>query len=763
MENYFIDKICKEFSFSRITASILIERGFSSIVDIKSFLYPSEKDLANPYDLKGMNDAVSLIREHFSKKSKIVIYGDYDCDGVGAASILYLAFQKNGIISEVFLPNREEDGYGLKLDSIDKMLLTYKPDLLITVDCGIQSVEEVEYLQQLGIEVIVTDHHEPGASLPKCICINPKIQTEYDELSGAGVAFMLISAVFGKKEALEYVDICAISTVTDLVPLVKSNRIIVSLGLNKINSDKSNLGLKCLIDFIMRKEDKNVIIKSSDIAYKIGPRLNASGRISSAFKSFKLLISKDITEINQIINDLEIENKYRQDLCIDTIESVKNMLLEYDLSTHRVILLYNEKWEAGVIGIAASKIAEEFNKPTILLTKNNNCAKGSCRSIKGINIYDVLKSNSQFLNNYGGHEMAAGLSLDYRNINPFLESCDTYIYSNYPPELFKTISDNAFNLDDISDVNIQLTKELSLFEPFGMNNRKPIFSVCVGSLNFSPINSYPHIKYELTKNIRFIGFNKIDYLEILQADVMKRIRFSLNFENFRKREYATCFVLDISLKSFDIDNHFLAYNDLSRYILTNNPETMFKNPYKPNDYFGRIVLVWNYNNFLLAMENYPNYILKFMKLDSFNTFNTILFSPNKDETFEYFSEIILFDIPPKNYIDHMLKKYSNITLVSRTDIFPNNYLININQNHLNTTYSFLRKYLPEIINSQDPKIIFSFLVSKGFTITIHMFKLCCIILLELGYLKIDTNTQVWSIAISSRSLDESIIYNRLKN
>lgn len=760
--NHLIENISKEFSLNKITASILLERGYSSFDEINSFLYPSEENLSDPYELLGMNEAVLLIQEHFSKNSKILIYGDYDCDGVGAAAILYLAFEKAGVIPEVFLPNREEDGYGLKTESIKKMLHVCHPDLILTVDCGIQSIEEVKYLNKLGIDVIITDHHEPGTVLPDCICINPKIQNVHDELSGAGVAFMLIYAMLGKKEALNYVDICAVSTVSDLVPLLGNNRIIVSLGLKKINNENSKSGLSALIDSVMRKTDKNTIVKSSDIAYKIGPRINASGRITSASKSFNLLISKDFTEINHIIYDLETENKYRQELCISTIDNVRNMLIDYDLSTHRVIVLFNGNWEAGVVGIAASKIAEEFNKPTILLTKINDCVKGSCRSIKGINIFDMLKANSHFLIQYGGHEMAAGLSIDFNNINSFIESCDLYINQNFKPEIFKNRQDDQFILNDLSDVSVQLAKELSLLEPYGMNNRKPLFSLFVDALKFLPINSYPHIKYELSRNVKFIGFNKIDYLDLLKSDTKKLVKFSINLDSFRNREYASCDIFDISVVSYNFENNLLVYNDLVRYISPNSGE-IFKNVFMPNDFFGRIILVWNYNNLVLAMEKYPNYILKYMKLNSNNTYNTILFSPNRDECFRYFSEIIIFDNPPKKYVDYLLNKYSNITIISSINLFQNKYCIDLNKSHLNMTYSFLSSYLPTIIDSHSEEYIFSYLVSKGLTISILMFKLCCIILLELGYINIDKNTLKWSLSHSSKKMEESLIYNRLKD
>lgn len=748
----------KKYDFNKSTISLLLSKKFTDEINLQNYLFPSADNFSDPFVLNGMKEAIQLINKHIINKSKFLIYGDYDCDGICASAILYISLQEAGCDVNVFLPNREIDGYGLTLDSVKKILNDYKPDIIITVDCGIRSIEEVNIIKASGVDIIITDHHEPGKNIPECIVIDPKIQKDITELSGAGVAFKLIHSLFGLDSALNHIDLCAIATVCDLVPLNLDNRIIVSLGLAKINSNKCGIGLKEIINSSMLFNGRKNQIKSSDIAFRIGPRINASGRITSAYKSFKLLTSNNGDEARELATQLDNENKIRQKLCLTTIESAKEMLLEYDLANLSIIVLYNNTWEAGIVGIAASKIAEEFYRPTILLTSlDDNLLKGSCRSINGINIFDVLKNNSKYLNHYGGHEMAAGLAINKEFINIFIESCDSYIKNRYNSDVFKISFDYDLDIGDLSEITVKLAKELTQLEPFGMGNKKPVFKINVKKMSFMRIGKHPHIKQEFNNDIDLIGFNLANSMEILNSNATKNLFITIGLDEFKSRQYANCIIKDFNIMDYEFDENILIFNKMARYLPNKSIKKLNNNSFCPSKNFGTIVLVWDFKSFIEAKKLFPNFLIEFNNLNSLNPYNTILFSPMPEIFLGYFSKIILCDSTPEIYFKNIVDMYSaQIELVH----FAKESTVNrfITRDDLNLLYVYIRKYTTPNDDISDIDNLYVILKQKGLNMQVHVFKICAIIFLELGIIYIDYDNSLTLNSIST-NLQDSNIFN----
>lgn len=736
-----IEEISKKFNFTRITSELLFNRGYTSFDKINSFLYPKLSDFSKPYSLLNMDHAVSLFLRHVESKSKVLIYGDYDCDGIGAAAILYLAFKEHNINCEVFIPSREEDGYGLTTDSIKKVLNVYSPNLIITVDCGISSIKEVEYIKSKGVDIIITDHHVPGDIIPNCIVVNPKIQKYSHDLSGAGIAFHFINALFGIEFATRFLDICAISTIADLVPLIGDNRLIVKFGLKQINSSIVRVGLKELIDVSNRNKTSLKELKSSDIAFRIAPRINATGRLSNAKKSFDLLVTENAVEARKLAEELDNENINRQELCDIIIAQARDMLINYDLSNHKIIILHNEKWHGGVLGIAASKISEEFNRPTILLTNTNeHILKGSGRSIKGINLFNVLLSCSPYLIQFGGHSMAAGLSIKTENITNLISSCDKFLTDNYDKSIFSLVIDYDIAIS-LKELCVKEAKELALFEPYGLGNKKPIFMVKAEKLSFAAIGQKPHIKYKINEDVVIIGFNYISYLELLNSKLEKNIFFSQEIDSFNNKEYVNCIIKNIQLINFDVSREILSLCDLNRYLSTNNIVSINREKiFKPNTLYGTICLAWSKNTFDYFINQYPEYQIEYSTLPSKFPYNTILFSPDKEVFLGYYSKIIIGDNPPNHYVRNIINNYK-VEVEVLNNPQNSNYSPRISKDNLTNLYFYLINNLSNI-NFTNFDSLYKTLTLKGLKLDIYIFKLCVIILMELKIIDFDINNKI---------------------
>lgn len=469
-----VSEISKENEISELMAKILLNRGFESRDEINSFLHPKIDDLYDPFLLNGMKIAVDVIIDAYKNNEKITIYGDYDVDGITSIAVLKKFLLELGADVNHYLPSRLEEGYGLNNEAIKK-ISEDGTKLLITVDCGISAYDEVEYAKSLGIKVIVTDHHECPEVLPKALAVvdakRPDNTYPFTSLAGVGVTFKLIQAMslkmeLDRKKYLKYLDIVSLGTVADIVPIIDENRIIVNFGLILMRETR-NIGLQALIRTTGYTE-----VDSTSISFGLAPRINACGRMGRADLALELLLTQNPEEAYNIALELNNINKERQAVEKNIIDDAINIIERDKLYENDVIIVANENWHHGVIGIVASKITELYYKPSILICLENGVGKGSGRSIEGFDLHEALLKCSDSLLKFGGHEMAIGLSIDEAKLNEFSTKMLEFANGKDMKKLYPTIKvDAEVNSDDIS---FDVIKELKMLEPYGESNPAPI-------------------------------------------------------------------------------------------------------------------------------------------------------------------------------------------------------------------------------------------------------------------------------------------------
>ncbi|MEG0370731.1 MAG: single-stranded-DNA-specific exonuclease RecJ [Clostridium sp.] len=473
IKNTNIDRV--KLNSNKFLNRLLLSRGLEDNNQADMFLNPSVDSLYDPFLLKDMEKAIKRIDEVIKKGQKIVIYGDYDVDGITSTSILFRAFKKLGIDVSYYLPDRINEGYGLNFEAVN-YLKSLQTDLIITVDCGISAIEEVEYIKSQGMDVIITDHHECREDIPDTIVINPKRRDctyPCKNLAGCGVAFKLIQALWMHYEidgVDEFLDIVAIGTIADIVDLMGENRIIAKQGMEKLKTtDKCGL---IALKAISGLEDK---ITSGGIAFQIAPRINAIGRLRDAKIAVELFTTNDYDKAMQIAKYLDQENRSRQKIEEEILNEAIIKIKDENLKDNKVIVISSPNWHVGVVGIVASKIVEIFHRPTIILCEEGSIARGSCRSIEGFNIFDALVDSEGYLEGFGGHEMAAGLQVKLSNINSLKEKLNTFA-KNIDIEAYisKVKIDMILEGEDINFESLDMIKTL---EPFGMGNPTPIFGM----------------------------------------------------------------------------------------------------------------------------------------------------------------------------------------------------------------------------------------------------------------------------------------------
>lgn len=528
-------------------ANMLYDRGYTSNQEINDFLKPDLDSLCPVTQITNMSTAGEKIKLICEKQGYIAIFGDYDCDGICAIAILQMALNKFGAKVKYYIPDRKSDGYGLSIVAIDKLLSNGKPDLFLTVDCGITAVEEIEYLSAKNIETIVTDHHELPVITPNCLIVNPKQDKgsrSYD-LCGAGVALRLVEAAFGREEMLNYIDIAAIATVADIVPLSKDNRIIAYYGIKSINSNP-RMG----ITMIKEKNNRKNELTSQDISYCIAPRINAAGRMAYGGDVPKLFTSQDYLELDILTDKLNEYNLLRQNLCETIYQQAKDKLNKLKFTNQRIIVLSDKRWDIGVIGIVAARLTQEFNLPTILIVEEKNICKGSARSIDSINLYELFTSVSDLFESYGGHKGACGLSMCKENIIE-LENRLNMILSSLPISTFKQENQCDYTID-AKKVDIMFIDEINKLEPFGEGNPKPLFCI-ENSLDFKPFGSGDHTKAK-KGSLDIIAFNKSKELEYISPKDRVKYLVDLSINEFRTRLSAQAIIRDYCIKRLDKDS-----------------------------------------------------------------------------------------------------------------------------------------------------------------------------------------------------------------
>ena len=511
VENEKIEELQKKYKINKLLATILANRGITEEKQIEKFLNPKRSDFYDPYGMPDMKIAVERIIKAIENKEKTIIYGDYDVDGITSVTVLKSFLEERGLEVAEYIPNRLDEGYGLNQVAVEN-IANQGYTLMITVDCGISAIEEIKQANELGIETIITDHHEPGNELPKAIAVvdakRKDCTYQFRNLAGVGVVFKLIQAIgiamnLDEKEYLKYLDIVCIGTISDIVPLVDENRVIVKLGLKLVEQTR-NLGLKAIL-----KASGYAKIDSSTISFGVAPRINACGRMGHQEEALKLFLSKEIEEVNELTQKLNEYNRLRQ-------ETEKNiytdaiMQIERDgLANRNTIVVMGENWHHGVIGIVSSKITEMYFKPSILLCEEGDHGKGSGRSIPGFDLHEALTECNDLIDKFGGHSMAVGINVKKDKFEEFKEKLEEIAKSKNIEEIVPILKiDSLISLDEINKDMVDSLKEL---EPFGEDNKMPLFAF--KNLKIDSIRALSegkHLKLTLKDNkniVNAIGFN----------------------------------------------------------------------------------------------------------------------------------------------------------------------------------------------------------------------------------------------------------------
>ncbi len=547
-------------SLSPIVATLLSNRGISDLDTAKTYFSKPLNSIFPPFLLSGVENAAERIVTAIRNDEKIVIYGDYDVDGITSTVLLYRFLVAQNANVSYYIPTRADEGYGINILALNKIAKS-GAKLLVTVDCGITAAGEVEFARLQGMEVIITDHHNCQDKIPKAYAvINPKLpDSEYpfSGLAGVGVAFKLALGIAIKlnlntsKVFSEFCELAAIGSIADLVPLVSENRVIVDRGLKKISEGSAYPGVRALLR-LCGADNGN--ITSDSIAFSVAPRLNAAGRLSSAAVSVELLLTNDENEAMRLAKLLDDENterrKTEQDIFNEALEIID---ADPEFDKKKVIVLHKEDWHQGVIGIVASRICERFFKPTILISTSNGQGKGSGRSIPAFNLFSALEDASEFLTSFGGHSVAAGLNIKTDDIEAFSEHINKYAKANLTDADFIP----SIKIDcEISPASVTLNniKFLSNFEPFGLGNEAPLFSMCNVTLSsFSTIGAdKKHIRLTVTKNdLQFncIGFNMSDFALCLKPGDLLDIAFGMCINNYQNKELIQLRLKDLKKSS----------------------------------------------------------------------------------------------------------------------------------------------------------------------------------------------------------------------
>ena len=510
-----IKNLQKDLGVDFHIANLLAQRGITTFDEAKAFFRPQLSDLHNPFLMKDMDKAIDRIETAITNKEKILIYGDYDVDGTSAVALVYSVLKEFYYDLDFYIPDREKEGYGISLKSID-----YASEnnfkLIIALDCGIKASNEVEYATEKGIDFIIGDHHRPGDDLPKAVAVlDPKrddCSYPYKELSGCGIGYKLAQAFYQHREVpferLEsYLDLVAVSIASDIVPITGENRILAFYGLKIINS-KPRPGIEAILRYsnVCKENGQfanngfffNRELTINDLVFLVGPRINAAGRIESGKKSVELLVTTDIEEallVGALVNNNNIERK-----SLDTFAT--QQALEYIanddfLSKSKSTVVYNPEWHKGVIGIFASRLTETYYRPTIVLTLSNGFITGSARSVKDFDVYDAIEACSDLLEHFGGHKYAAGLSMKPENLNLFIDRFEEVVSSTIKDKMLVP----EIEIDDsliLTDINPKFYKVLKQFAPFGPDNLAPIFyTENVRDSGYSRIVGSNHLKLSI--------------------------------------------------------------------------------------------------------------------------------------------------------------------------------------------------------------------------------------------------------------------------
>lgn len=550
-------ELAEKIGMNPILTQLLVERGITTESAAKRFFRPQLADLINPFLMKDMDIAVDRLNDAMGRKERILVYGDYDVDGCTAVALVYKFLQQFYSNIEYYIPDRYEEGYGVSRKGID-YAKQQGVKLIIILDCGIKAINEIAYAKEQGIDFIICDHHVPDEVMPPAVAIlNPKRTDDsypFKHLCGCGVGFKFMQA-FAKNNSIPFsrliplLDLCAVSIAADIVPVVDENRILAYHGLKQLNQNPS-IGLKAIIDICGLNGRE---LSMSDIVFKIGPRINASGRMENGKESVDLLVEKDFSTALSQAKHINEYNEQRKDIDKQMTEEANIIVSKLENQRHQSsIVLYDENWKKGVIGIVASRLTEIYFRPTVVLTRDGEFATGSARSVMGFDVYAAIKSCRDLLVNFGGHTYAAGLTLRWDDIPVFRRRFQEFVDEHIMPEQ-QEANINVDAIIDFKDISKRLYNDLKRFSPFGPGNTKPLFCTkAVYDYGTSKVvgREQEHIKLELVDSksstvVNGIAFGQsaaaryikskrsFDIVYTIEDNVFKRNQVQLQIEDIR--------------------------------------------------------------------------------------------------------------------------------------------------------------------------------------------------------------------------------------
>ena len=641
-----ISALAQRTGFTEQIVRILYARGIDTEEKLRRFMRPSKKNFLDPFLMRGMKETVEMLTQARDEGKTVAVFGDYDADGVCAATIMYYALRDFGIQAHVYIPERA-DGYGLSIETIDRIFDECNPELFITVDCGISCTEETQYIYELGSDVIVTDHHELPENLPDCVIVNPKLDDDYpyDNLCGAGVAFKVACALLGEK-AYQYLDFATLATVADSVPLLGENRDIVTEGLKMFNTSLR----PCFVGLLGKTYEA---ITAQTLAFTVAPRVNAAGRMGDAYAAFRLFISENDREIYELSARLCAYNIERQKCCDELYASAKEKL-KIKGAYGNVIMLSDESWNSGFIGIVAARLAEEYKRPTLLFVHNGTLLKGSARSIDNINIFNMLKACTEHIEEFGGHAQAAGINVRPDNFEVLEDALNREIAKTYTAEDFE--QKIYYSQEITSPVSEKFAHELMMIEPCGVGHRRPLFYVSAQKCNVKPLKyASPHLSVR-NEYLDLTYFSGLKHLKILSSDVEKRIVFEVNVSHFKGREYIKGLIKDILYDG-------TTGRSVSESIFANAVQRSYATPIgiEPVQLSTQEIKALitqkrrecNYGLCLIASDRRTLHVYEDLQdlgcdlfdLSSKNVANTLIVSPSADVDFSGFKDIVFLDTP----------------------------------------------------------------------------------------------------------------------
>ena len=771
-ENFaLISSMSKDLNLSEKVVELLFSRGIDTREKIEKFFSPSFSDFNDPFLLSGMKEATEKILCAVKEKKRILIFGDYDVDGISATAIMLLTLKKLGATAQYYLPNRFIDGYGLTVDVIKKLQEKFNPELIITVDCGISCAKEVEYAKENGIDIIITDHHEIPDVIPSTVVINPKLEKQdypFRELCGTGVALKVSQALIGN-ESNEFLPIASIATIADIVSLREENRAIVALGM-KLFEDYLPVGIKMLF-----KENKISLKKvtSTDIAFKIAPKINSSGRMGEASDSLKLYLETDPVILRQQIAKINDYNIRRQQSCTKVFDDCVRKLKNVNLSSERAIILYDESWDSGILGIVCARLVETYNRPAFLFSLEDGFLKGSARSLPDVNVHEILSSMQDILETFGGHKMAAGLCLKQEYFSEFCNRVTNFIFNKVSEQAFNPITYYDLDIEE-SQITDKFLEDLDKLEPFGLNNAKPLFRISTSKAKIGALKNFScHYNISIGR-LYLVYFNCSEKYFSLKYAKQKNIIFEIQ----NKQGNQIKGIVKNFDGGFELDKSFSSTLDayiFEQFKYLSNKEKCKVNSYN-KDLLIELVAGCEKNPFgtifvASKSETYRNFVSKYCsenisELFVFNNssdsgYNALYLYPTNLNIFKNYSNIVFLDpVMDQSYLSEIKKYTSGNIYIPNDKNFNKKLFTTLNLSRASITDFFVKLKTLENQNFSNLSHLYNSL-SKTTKISFNNFYVYFLVLQELNIITLE-GTESLTLKIDSKTktqLANSKIYN----